>query len=441
MSSGDKIKGFIQDSWSVSWPMTLILFFQFLMGLTDVFVAGRVGKEVQAAYGFVFQFYFIFTVIAVSINVGAVAVISRMFSSGDRSEFQSTVFTSIATSLGAGALLGVAAMLFSPLIIKSLYLPAPIKEYGLPLMRIYAAGVVFHYLLVNTNGILRASGAIRKSLISMAVATAVNIPLNFFFVFHTKIGFPGIALSTVISLAAGVACNAPHVLKMIDGGLRFSLEQAKKIINIGWPIGLLQVAWQLGTAVMFFIVGFLPARQVETIAAMTNGLRLESAIFLPAFAFNMANAVVVGNTLGRGREARDEAQHRGVVTAVIGVVIVIVLTAIVLLNARRALTFLSDSPVVVEEGVRYLYITLISEPFMAWGVILGGGLNGAGDTRSVMKIVTLSFWIIRIPLSYIFGIVLGLGAPAVWWAMNISIFAQCALISRRYFGKGWLANA
>jgi 2-amino-4-hydroxy-6-hydroxymethyldihydropteridine diphosphokinase len=33
--------------------MTLIMFFEFVIGLTDVYVAGRITKEVQAAYGFV----------------------------------------------------------------------------------------------------------------------------------------------------------------------------------------------------------------------------------------------------------------------------------------------------------------------------------------------------------------------------------------------------
>ncbi len=36
---------------------------------------------------------------------------------------------------------------------------------------------------------------------------------------------------------------------------------------------------------------------------------------------------------------------------------------------------------VIEESITYIYISMISEPFMAWGMILSGGLNGAGDTR------------------------------------------------------------
>ena len=92
----------------------------------------------------------------------------------------------------------------------------------------------------------------------------------------------------------------------------------------------------------------------------------------------------------------------------------------------------------MEECVRYIYIAMISEPFMAWGIILGGGLGGAGDTRSVMTRVALSVWFIRLPLAYFFVVVLGWGAVSVWWSMNISQFVQAFLLYRRYSRRKWL---
>jgi len=72
---------------------------------------------------------------------------------------------------------------------------------------------------------------------------------------------------------------------------------------------------------------------------------------------------------------------------------------------------------------------------------LGGALNGAGDTRGVMVIAAVSVWIFRIPLSYLFGVLFGFGAVAVWWSMNISIVVHSALITKRYFAKRWIALA
>jgi Na+-driven multidrug efflux pump len=83
---------------------------------------------------------------------------------------------------------------------------------------------------------------------------------------------------------------------------------------------------------------------------------------------------------------------------------------------------------------------MISEPFMAWGIILGGGLIGAGDTRSVLMRVALSVWLVRIPLSFVLVVLLGFGPASVWWSMNISQFLQAFFIFKRYLKREWLAK-
>jgi len=45
------------------------MFFEFLIGLTDVYIAGKVSKEIQATYGFVIPLYFIFIVIGNALTV------------------------------------------------------------------------------------------------------------------------------------------------------------------------------------------------------------------------------------------------------------------------------------------------------------------------------------------------------------------------------------
>ncbi len=78
----EDIRSSISRSWSVSWPLTLIMVFEFLIGLTDVYIAGRVSKDIQATYGFVIQLYFILIVIANALTVGTVSVVSRLYTSG-----------------------------------------------------------------------------------------------------------------------------------------------------------------------------------------------------------------------------------------------------------------------------------------------------------------------------------------------------------------------
>jgi len=384
------------------------------------------------------QIYFIFTVIGNALTIGTVSVISRLCQEVDEQSYSRAVFSTVITTSLAGLALGVAGIFLTPMIFNFLSIPDVLKELGRPLAAIYAGGLIFHYILINTNGILRACKGIKKSLRTMAVVCVTNVGLNFFFVFYTPLGFKGIAFSTAVSVGIGSLWNLWLIKDFLIQTKKVAFDVIKKVTSIGWPSGLLQIIWQTASMVLFLILSALPENNIEIVAAFTNGLRIEAAIFLPAFAFNMSNAVVVGNLLGE-KKAND-AYKAGIITAAIGVVVVTILTIMMLFNARIIASILSKNGIVINETAKYLSICLISEPIMAWGVILSGGLNGAGDTKSVMIRVALSVWLVRIPLCYIFGVLLEFGAVAIWWSMNASLLVQAILISRRYFRKKWLVD-
>ena len=411
--------------------------FEFLIGLTDVYIAGKVSKEIQAPYGFVIQLYFIFIVIANALTDGTVSIVSRLYTSGDKTELTKAIFSSLFAAAGAGIVLAIARIFFSPEIIRLLNIPGELKNFAISFIEIYALGLIFHYLLINGNGVLRSCQMVKRSLKTMSLVCAINIALNFLLVFHTPLGFRGIAAATASSVFIGSLINFSYVRNVMKGSKNFSMDMVKKMIGIGWPIGLLQVLWQLSSMVLFLILSALPENKIEILAALTTGLRIESAIYLPVFGFNMANAVIVGNLLGEKKQ--EEAFQSGIITAVIGVFIVTMMVFVVILNARWIVSFLSSNAIVIRESVQYLYISMISEPFMAWGIILGGGLSGAGDTKSVLMRVALSVWLVRIPLSFILVVLFGFGPASVWWSMNISQVVQAFLMSKRYFNKGWLS--
>jgi putative MATE family efflux protein len=412
--------------------------FEFLIGLTDVYIAGKVSKEIQATYGFVIQLYFIFIVIANALTVGTVSVISRLYTSGNKNELNKAVFSSLLAAAGAGIVLAVSGIFLSPEIIRLLNIPRELKHFAIPFIEIYAMGLLFHYLLINCNGILRSCQMVKRSLKTMALVCVINIALNFFLVFYTPLSFRGIAVATASSVFIGSMINLAYVRNIMTGVKNFSMGMVKKMISIGWPIGLLQVLWQLSSMVLFLILSALPENKVEILAALTTGLRIESAIYLPVFGFNMANAVIVGNLLGEKKQ--EDAFRSGIITAAIGVFIVTMMVIVVILNARWIVSFLSSNAIVIRESAKYLYISMISEPFMAWGIILGGGLSGAGDTRSVLMRVALSVWLVRIPLSFVLVVLLGFGPASVWWSMNISQFLQAFFIFKRYLKREWLAK-
>ena len=226
--------------------MTLIMLFEFLIGLTDVYVAGRVGKDVQAAYGFVIQLYFMFIVIANALTVGAVSVVSRLYTSKDKDRLTGAIFSSLVATAAAGMLTAFVGIVFAPLLIKLLNIPAQLKPFCIPLIRIYSAGLLFEYMLINGNGILRSCDRIRVSLGTMAVVCFINIGLNIFFVFYTPLSFRGIALATASAAFIGSLVILSHVRGLMTGSPGFlkKHDQADRRISGGpWPRSRCSGSW------------------------------------------------------------------------------------------------------------------------------------------------------------------------------------------------------
>lgn len=426
----------IRESWAVSWPMTVMMFLQFLVGFCDVYVAGRFGKDVQAAYGLAFQTYFILSIMGSAISVGTVSLVSRLAMKKDQGECRNVVAAAVFLAAALGVLFLLIGYFGAPWISSIFNIPPQLRRHAAMLMRVYSLGLVFQYLMFTANAVLRSTGRIISSLVAVSVMAVLNFFLNFGLSFHTPLGFSGIAVATVISTGVAAAMCIWAMRGHLPG--KADARTAWMIADIGWPAGVLQIVWQLGAMTIYYILSILPEHNVEIMAAFTNGTRIESLIFLPAFAFNMSNAVLVGNYIGK--EEHRHAFWGGMVTALIGVSIVVFMTAVVLFKAPFIAGVLSADSLVVKESLTYIYIALLFEPVMAWGVILCGALNGAGDTRGVMKIVALSVWLVRIPLSYLLAIQLGWGVRAVWWSMNMSLIVQALFVTRRYWRRGWLGR-
>ncbi|GAB4486110.1 MAG: MATE family efflux transporter [Thermodesulfovibrionales bacterium] len=431
--------------WKSSWPMLIIMILNFCVGLIDVYVAGLIGPRVQAAVGFSGQVLFLVIIVANAISVGTVAIVSRAAGAGDASAGiaaarQSLVFGIV---VAAGLTLCVAAC--AGPVSTLLGAPGDVKEIAEQFLRIFSFALGPNYFLIISNAVFRASGDMRSPLISMTLVSAVNIAANFVLVFGAgpvpALGYPGIALAAAASFVCGAVLNlvllaAGRWRPLFRRPFSISARTIRAIARIGWPAGLLQIAWSAGTLVLYAVLARLGETEgIAAAAAFTNGLRIEAVIYLPAFALNMAASVIVGQNLGAGRQGR--AEQLGWRITLAGTVFVGVMAVATFLAADRLAAGLSADSEVIAGTARYLRYNMISEPFMAMSAILGGALQGAGDTRGTMAVIITSMWLVRLPLAFLLAIAGGLGATGVWAAMVASMCLQGMLMAWRFRRGRW----
>jgi putative MATE family efflux protein len=417
------------------------MFLLFSVGLADVYVAGKFEPEVQGAVGFAGQLLFFFAVIASSLGVGLVAIISRQKGAQDteglwRTARQGLLLTTLLTL--PLSLLGV-GLARSPLVLE--VVPPAVARVAAVLLPYYAASLWPQALLTIAGAIFRA----RTQMLLILACSGGTALLNFIGDFILSFGFGpiqpmgpvGIGAATLLSSSAGALLS---LLLLFAQGMswrrwRFDLRLTRRILKIGWPIGVLQMGWTLGGLFLYGILGRLPEAAVAATAALTNGLRIEAILYLPVYALNMVTAVLVGQAMGAND--CDQAEKTGWKVATTAAVILALVAVPVFIFSRPIAAFIAPDPTVQHLTHLYLRFNMLSQPFMALGVCLGGALEGAGDTRGVMKVVLGALWLFRLPLAAGLALATPLGANGVWLAMVLSIILQCGLMVWRYRRGKW----
>jgi putative MATE family efflux protein len=430
--------------WQISWPMFLIMLLNFFVGLTDVYVAGFISPEIQAVVGFVNQIYFLIIIIANAVSIGTLALVSRAFGAGKTEKAVETAKQSLLFSALIALGLMAAGLFFTKEIISTSGFPAKLSEIAENFLKIFALALGPNYILIISNAVFRASGEMKKPLVTMFIVSVINIIGNFSLVFgiflFPKMGYIGIAISSAISVTIGMAINLSFFFtkpwrSIYARPWSMSAVTINKMIKLGWPAVLLQIAWNSGSLVLYNILSRLDDRSIVALASITNGLRIEAVIYLPAFALNMAASVLIGQNLGGNNP--DRAEKIGWKIALTGMTLITLMALGIFIWADTFASLISKDPAVLEETTRYLRINMLSEPLMALGVILAGGMQGAGDTKGTMWVIVIAMWMIRLPLAYFLAIVLNYGAPGVWIAMVTSMNIQGILMTWRFRRGHW----
>lgn len=424
--------------------MILIMFFQFSIGFADVFVAGYLGTDILAAMGYVAQLYWTLMILANGVSVGTVSMVSQAYGAKSCAGVGSIGGNSLLVGVCIAGVMTGLAQIFPDSIVRLAGMPTEIRTVAENFIRVFSLVLIPTYVMIITSGVLRSSGRVKITMINSFAASSINVVgdlvLTFGFGPIPALGYLGIAWATAIGTTVGMILNLLFALRgpnriVLSSVLDPILPCIKNLLRLGIPTVLQQTAWNVGTLVVYFLVGTLRDGQITALAAMTAGVRVEAIIFLPIFALNMAAAVLTGNRIGSGdiSSARAGAQS----TAILCLIIILIPSAAIFFFAPEISRLLTSDSAVLDEMVRYLRINMVGMPFLSVGITLAGAIQGAGDTYGSMRIIMGSMWLLRIPLILTSIYLLDLGPVGVWWAMAISMIIMCGLFTKRFLGSQW----
>lgn len=283
-------------------------------------------------------------------------------------------------------------------------------------------------------------GNTKPGMVFSLSANLLNVILNYLLIFG-HFGFPemgiiGAGIATLISrIAMGVALGiyffvSPSTKKFRAHFVGKWVEPTYLLLlnRIGLPISL-QFLFEVGAfSFMAILIGKMGA---PALAAHQVVITIASATYMMSSGLAAAATVRVGHFVGLGNRAMirlSGIRSFQIVLVFMGTMAVL----LILFRNTLPLAFINNAEV-VDASARLLLIAgffQISDGIQVVGL---GCLRGLSDVKIPTWFTFMAYWVIAIPFGYVFGIFLGYGLEATWWALSLGLTISALLMLFRFF--------
>jgi putative MATE family efflux protein len=428
--------------WMLAWPTIVTMLFQTANWTMDMFFLKPLGSTAQAAVSASGQFMFTIVSAIMAVTTGSTALVARFTGARDLKQASEATKQSILLAI-IGSLL-VSLLLFVTMrpALRLLGLETDVQRVGIPYLTILTVFLPFGILFFMVTSIFRGLGDVWTPLKISAVVDVLNIGLDYALIYGwgpiPRLEVRGAALAGSLSRVIGLLLCYFYLRRAevwtYPSSWRPNWDWFKRILNIGTPAAAHDMLSSLARLSFLRVLARTPERTIA-VAASGIGLRIESWAFMPAFAFSIAAATMIGQNLGAQKYER--AEHAGWHSAGQCALLLALVAAPLVLLPKMLMSVFSQDAAVINLGVGYLMWNGASEPIIGVGMVLTGALRGAGDTRTPLLLSLISMWGVRVGGGIVFCLLLGYGAKAAWPVMFVSMLVYAAIIALRFQSGRW----
>jgi len=434
----------------------------------DALIAGRISAEATSAIGIAGYVSWLMTMLFWMADTGATAIVARATGARNPSEARHATNQAFGLAVAMGVVGTLFVLTTAPGFAKLLNMQGDANAISVRFMQIDALGLTGAAISLALAACLRGAGDTRTPLVVLGGVNVINITLTWLLALGwgpiPAYGVDGIAWGTVVArwsgaiwmiallarpLAAredssnGASAGPPGrratraMLRLRPLLMRPDSQLIRRILKIGVPAAGDGLVTFSGHFVFMMVVTRVSSEYSAAIlyAAHTVGIRIESLSYLPANAFGVAAAAMVGQNLGANQPdraalaAREAARQAACLLALNGLLF--------FFAAEPLFRILSDDPRVWACGVPALRGLACVQIPLAFLIVYVGALRGAGDSRSPMIYTALSMALVRVPLAYLGGFVLRGGLLGAWMGMFGDLVVRAVLMSLRFRLGRW----
>jgi len=437
----------VKTLFKLGWPVMAANAFQIFYNLADTYWLGKMGKEAVAAPTVAFPIIFLLISIGIGFSIAGVSLVSQHTGAGSEGKSNMAAGQVISFMLASSILIASLGFFASYPLLKNLMgISAAVLPKALPFVRIIFAGLPFMFVYFAFRSLVRGVGDMITPMLLTGGSVILNVILDPLLIFGwgglPELGVPGAAVATVISrvVAAFVALyllfSGRLGIELKLSHFRLKFRWIKQVVSIGLPSSIGMSVTAVGA---IFLMGLISRISVTAVSAYGIGQRVIRIMIMIALGLTAPLTTMVGQNIGAEQVKRAEEIVKKSM-----VVLFVALSGIgllILLARTSIFRVFIDEAAVVDKGIRFLAIYVLSIPFFGIFAAVRAIFRGSGHTRPPMVLSIIRIFLIRVGLSYVlaFGLPflkLDLGADGIWFGLTISnILAALMAIGLLYWGN------
>ena len=361
-------------------PLMASSILQLLFNAADTIVVGKfAGDHALAAVGSNGALINLLVNFFMGLSVGTNVLVARYYAANQKKDLQETIHTSIFLSIVSGIFLAIIGCMSARTLLEWMKTPEEVIGLSAVYLRIYFLGMIALMVYNFGAAILRAVGDTRRPLYYLTISGVINVVLNLLFVIVFHMSVAGVALATVISEVISAVLVLRCLLKnegMIHlewKMLRIHKDKVIRILRIGLPASVQGIVFALSNVIIQSSVNSFGA---VTVAGNSAAANIEGFVYVAMNSFYQTSISFVSQNYGAGKYER---LNRIVICAQLLVFAVgFLLGNLAVVFGRPLLSLYTSNDVVIEAGMRRLYV--ISRTYALCGMmdVMVGALRGLG---------------------------------------------------------------
>ncbi len=428
------LKPITRELWSLAAPIIGLNVLNVLSLAVDTALCGRLPNQdvVLAALGYSVQLLFLLQVAMFGLTIGSVAMVARAHGARDRARVDLVLGQSITLTVLVSVGVAVLGNLFASPIVHALGADDAVTAEALRFLRPLLTGTVFSYLILLFAALLRGVGNTRLPFQVALLQNALNALFNSVLIYGAlgipALGVAGAAWGTLASQAIGVIVLVSRLKAGAVPGIALPRRlppivraEVAALWRVGAPAALDMVILNASFISLIAMLGYIDDAAV---AAHGIGLRIQALAFVPGMSIAQATGALVGQSLGAGNPERAREVFRASVRLCVGVMGSLSFIILVLAPWLVQVFDVHPDSRVGAHAVMWMRILGFGMPIVSVWIATSGLLQGAGDTQTSLRINVIATIFVQIPLSWLLGFPLGLGAAGVWLGMPLAAIAR-----------------